>query len=259
MPAMHQASGRLASTVMSKTASGSIPRASAGACPGRPRRRVEDQQAGAVVGQAELPARAQHPVRRHSPHLAPADLEAAREHGADRGQRDQVAHREVHGAADDLDGSPPASTTTRRIRSAPSIARSPHPGHHDVVEPLAHPLDPLDDQAEVVERRPRAATSPPKGAKSRSQERGAHESSSRVRAQNWGRKRTSFSIRARMSGMRVAHLRQAVDAEAEGEPGPPSASMPRRRTRPGRPCRSRPARPSPLEQVRHPSPPQIGR
>ena len=79
MPVMHQASGRLPSTVMSKTMSGSSPSASMSGVPGVARRLVaQDQQAGAVVGEPELLPRAQHPVGDDAAQLAAGDLEAAR-------------------------------------------------------------------------------------------------------------------------------------------------------------------------------------
>ena len=68
---------------------------------------AEDEEPRSVVGEAELPARAQHPVGEHAAHLAPADLEPAGQHRADGSQRDPVPHLEVECAAHDVEGLPP--------------------------------------------------------------------------------------------------------------------------------------------------------
>ena len=175
IPAMHQASGRLPSTVMSKTMSGTRPSASVSGVPGLARRLVaQDQQAGPSSERPSSLPEHSMPLEVDAPHLAPADLEAAGQHGADRGQRDPVAHREVVGAADDLERvrrrhRPRPGGSCRRLR----WRRSRAPGDHDVVQALAHLLDRLDHQAQIVERGAQRPVSSGNGAKSRSQLSGA--------------------------------------------------------------------------------------
>ena len=157
-PTMHQASGRLPSTVMSKTMSGSSPSASMSGVPGSPGAsspRTSSPAPSSVMPELACPSRAcrwtQTPRILRRPISKPPGQD-----GADRGQRHPVADREVVRPADDLERRPaPASTTTRRIRSAPSIGVDlGDAADHDVLEPLADVLDRLDDQAEVVERGP---------------------------------------------------------------------------------------------------------
>ena len=115
---------------------------------------AQDQQTRGVVGEAQLGARAQHAVGDDALHLAPTDLEAARQDGADRGQRDPVPHLEVVGAADDLDRLLEAGVD----QDAPDLVGAldgrdlEDPADHDVGQPLPDVLDALDDQSEVVER-----------------------------------------------------------------------------------------------------------
>ncbi len=82
---------------------------------------AEDQQAGPVVGEAELLARAEHAVGGHAPQLALTDLEAPGQDGPDRRQRHPVPHLEVGGAAHDLEWFGPA----RRRRWSGGFCRRP--------------------------------------------------------------------------------------------------------------------------------------
>ena len=63
--------------------------------------RVEDQDAAVVVAGAELAGGADHPVGHVAVGLAGGDLETAGQHRAGQRHDDQVAGREVVGAADD--------------------------------------------------------------------------------------------------------------------------------------------------------------
>ncbi len=74
---------------------------------------AEDQEAGAVVGEPELLPRAEHPVGHDAAHLAPLDLEAAGEDGADRAP---AGH-----------GRPPRSCARRRRSRAARRRRRPRP------------------------------------------------------------------------------------------------------------------------------------
>ena len=104
MPAMHQASGRLPSTVMSKTVSASRPSASVNGVPGAAT--ISSPSTRRPAPSSERPSSApgaQHPVGVDAAHFAAADLEPAGQHGADRSQGHPVPHLEVGGAADDLE------------------------------------------------------------------------------------------------------------------------------------------------------------
>ena len=116
IPAMHIASGRFASTAMSRTVSRSIPSASATGVPGSATVACsEDEQARPVFRKAEFSARAKHPLRGDALHLAPADLHAAGENACRRGASGtRSPSREIPCSADDLhlaasgiDGDPP--------------------------------------------------------------------------------------------------------------------------------------------------------
>ena len=123
-PAMHQASGRLASTATSKTASVSMPERLGQRPPdGGPVHVGQQQDPVVVLGQTELPTRAQHPVGRHALHLGPLDLHVPRAAGLppgpgppDRPRRSSMAPHTTS------TGPRPSSTTTRRILSAPGMA-----------------------------------------------------------------------------------------------------------------------------------------
>ncbi len=99
---------------------------------------AQDQQAGAVVGQPELLARAQHPVGLDTTQRAPRDLGAVRKDGADRGEGDAVPQREVVRAAHDLE------LVRAGVHHDPPDAVGPldgadlgHPADHDVAQALA--------------------------------------------------------------------------------------------------------------------------
>src|SRR5690606_12740270 len=64
--------------------------------------RVEHQEPGMLVRQAELARRAEHSVARHAAHLYRFDGEAARKPGTGQGAGHLEARRDVRGAADDL-------------------------------------------------------------------------------------------------------------------------------------------------------------
>ena len=155
IPEMHQASGRLPSTVMSKTVSTRSPSASMIGVPGLARRLVaQDQQARAVVGETELLARAQHAVGHHAAQRSRGDLEAPGQDGPDRRQRHPVPHLEVGGAAHDLERLRPAAVDDGEADLVGALDRADleHPADHHVAQPLADVLDRLDDETEVVQR-----------------------------------------------------------------------------------------------------------
>ncbi len=118
--------------------------------------RPEDHQPVAVVAEAQLAARAQHPVRGDPAQLPAGDrLLGLREERADRRERHAVADIEVARAAHDLewlgtgvddDQADPVGTLdgTNLEDSA----------HDDLAQALPHVLDALDDEPEVVERSP---------------------------------------------------------------------------------------------------------
>ena len=114
---------------------------------------AENQDARLVLRQAQLAARAQHPVGGDAPHPALLDAELARQHGADRCEGDNVAHGEVPGPANHLDW----FRASRVDHDAPDLVRLrdrrdlQHPGQHDVAQAFADVFDALHDQAESVE------------------------------------------------------------------------------------------------------------
>ena len=118
---------------------------------------------------------------------------------------------------------PPPSTMVRRILSAPLIgADLEHPADHHVVQPLADVLDRLDDEAEVVQR---VAQHPDvvgeRGEITEPAERSAHGGLSRCGARSELREEADVVLQEGAHVRNgVAHLRQPVDAEPEGEARP---------------------------------------
>ena len=89
--------------ISTSTTTSSSPTYGRASSPGvAPGRRVEHDDAGVVVADAELAGRADHAVRVVPVRLAGADVEPARQHAAGQDHRDQVADDEVGRAADDL-------------------------------------------------------------------------------------------------------------------------------------------------------------
>ena len=179
--------------------------------------RSQDEQSRGVGAQAELGRRAQHPVRRHAAHLAAGDLDPAGEHGPDGRERHDVADDVVPGAADDLDG---LVATGVDEGEADAVGAGDRPdlddaGHDDTGEAAPDVLDRLDDETEGVQlgtergdtlgvgrvdaegrelaqpgkRYPHAAPYP------------VLSDDPACGTQNPARKRTSFSMKARMSSI----------------------------------------------------------
>jgi hypothetical protein len=115
---------------------------------------VEQEEAGVVVADAELAARAEHPVGDHPAHGAPRDLHAVRQRRPDRCERHERTDLVVPRAADHLDA---ARAVVDGREADPVRALDRVDGldahDHDAVEGAAHGLDPLHDEAEVVEHR----------------------------------------------------------------------------------------------------------
>ena len=254
-PAMHQASGRFPSTVMSKTVSGAIPSASIDRRPGLGALGAgQHEQPFAVVGEAELPSRAQHPVGDDPLHLAATDLDPAGQHGADRGQRHEVADPEVEGPADDLERLAVARGRRRPAGSGRPPRWPPPPG----------PGRPR------CRSRPSPTRSTPSTMRPRSS---SARRRARRRRRRWGRTPSARTTgRARCSselpeepevvldegphvGDLVAHHGAPVDAEPEREARPlargrsPTASNTAGSTMPHPPSSTHPV----PEQVRHPA------
>ena len=115
--------------------------------------RPEHQDPLVVLGQPELAARAQHPVRDHATQPPLLDLELPRQHGAHRGERNHVAGLEIPGAADDLDRFAPAGVDDDAadpvgLRDGGDLE---HTGEHNLPQTLADPLHAFDDKTERVE------------------------------------------------------------------------------------------------------------
>ena len=122
--------------------------------------RLDDQDAGVVVGQAQLRRRAQHPLRPLPPHLPPGDLHTVGQPGADGGQGHEVAGAEVERPAHDLPGSPGAvagvDLDQLHLVGVGMDVGGHHPGHDHPVQPLPHPLHTLHHQPQLRQRRGQA-------------------------------------------------------------------------------------------------------
>ena len=249
IPATHHASGRLASTAMSNTASGPIPSASTRAAragsgtPARPTRRrhaAEDEDPLVVLGQPELAPRAQHPVGDDAFHLAPADREPAGEHRAHRGEGHDVALVEVPRPAHHLDRLAAGLDHDTADPVGPGDgADLEHAGQDDVAEALAR-------RARPPRRRGRGRRGPPPGRRGRPRRGRSRPATTAGRARDRSDLAQDADVVVEEDphvGDLVAHLGAAVDAEPEGEPRPLARrrARPRRRRR-GRPCRTRRAR-----------------
>ena len=114
--------------------------------------RGEEQDPVVIAAEPQLVRGAQHPVRPDAGHLAPADLHAVRHHGADGGERDEVAGLHVERTAADLQGLAVARVHDDLVDlvgplDGPGLE---HPGDDDAVQPLADPLELFDGHAEVA-------------------------------------------------------------------------------------------------------------
>ncbi len=204
-PAMHQASGRLASTATSNTTSRLDAEGVGERLPGRGHPRLrEDEQPLVVVREPELPTRTEHAVRPDALHRDLGDRHAAGQDRPDGGEHHQVADREVGSAAHHLGARravvhhhfPDPIGTGDRVDASTVTTRSPP-------RPSPTASHPLDHEPEIVEGgREFDSGRPSKGAKSVSQESGTRTTwPSGPGHQNWPTKRRSFSIRKRMSGI----------------------------------------------------------
>ena len=177
-PAIDQASGRLPSTVMSKTTSGSIPSASTSghARAAIPSTSVEDHQPAPSVVESpssrpehSIPFETTPRIVRRAISMPPGSRVPTRASGTRSPSAKLKAPQTISRLRRPVDDHPadPVGPLDRP-------ATSSHPGDDDVAEALAHALDALDHEAEVVEGRDEARRGrPSKGAKSRSQESGA--------------------------------------------------------------------------------------
>ena len=150
----------------------STPRASVHRDPERQAGR-QDQDAAVVVAHAQLARRAEHAVRPLAPQLAAGDLQAVGHHGAERGQRHEVADGHVEGAAADLQRLAVAGVDVDELDAVGRRvgAQGQHLGHDDAVDRLADDDRLLDRQAEGARAcRPARQAAPSMGASSRSQD-----------------------------------------------------------------------------------------
>src|ERR1700722_7614647 len=224
MPVMHHASGRLPSTVMSNTVSASRPNATIRGVPGsattssgRTRRPAPSSDRPSSTPEHSMPLDAipfilRKPISEPSGRTAPTGASGTRSPTEKLGAPQTISS-----------GSPPASTRTRRMRSAPlmaviSVTR--------LTTTSWRPSPTRSTPSTTSPRSSRAAASSPmssgKGAKSRSQLSGARTN---VFLVGW----TISKLRQESDvvlhegadvGDLVAHQGAAVDAEAEGEAGP---------------------------------------
>ncbi len=113
---------------------------------------IEDHESEVIVAQTQLAGRAQHPVTGDAAHLAPDDLETARQHGADGREGHVIATFEVRGAADDFER-PVAGVDRDEAHAVGALDRTDlvDACDDDVLESRAHQIDSLNYQSEVVE------------------------------------------------------------------------------------------------------------
>ena len=185
---------------------------------------TENQEAGSVVGEAELLAGAQHAVGGHAAQLALADFEVTGQDRTNRRERHPVPHLEVGRTADDLEWLRSAAIDDGEADFVGTLDRADveHPSHHHLAEPFADVLDRLDHEPEVVQ----GVTQCPDVVGKRSEitkpaERCAHGGLSRCGVSSELREEADVVLE---EGAHVwdgvTHLRQPVDAEPEREAGP---------------------------------------
>ncbi len=166
---------------------------------------VELEDAAAVLSDAELHARADHPLGELAADLRPLDAKPSGEHGALDGDRDSLARADVRRAADDREGTLPPRVDraeTQPVRPGMPAALEHLPEHDPRVRGRER-LDPLDVQAEHREipgelvRALRDIDVPFEPFEARLHPR----TSGAASPQNWPRKRRSFARSLRMSSM----------------------------------------------------------
>ena len=229
-PAMLQASGRLASTATSNTTSGSSPRAPANPTPGAApstslSRRIPSWSSERRSSRPEhsIPLETTPFILR----LAMAKPPGSTAPTGARGTRSPTSKFQAPQTTSI--GAVPSWTTTRRIRSAPSMGASSSTWATTTsAEALADPLDALDHQTQVVQDRGQVSGIPLEGGEvTKPRKRYAHDGPLRLLASDLGHTTSELTQEAEVVvgqdphvGDLVPHLRAPVDAEAEGEPGP---------------------------------------
>jgi hypothetical protein len=130
-----------------------------------------------VIAESEFTTRAEHPVRGHSSHLAPGDLETTRQHRTDWSERYEISKSEVRRPAHNLEWTL-TSIDDDEANLVGAFDRSNliNPCHDDVIEPFADVINLLDHETEVVEREPKHLDVIGEGGKiSKPRKRYAHE------------------------------------------------------------------------------------
>ena len=215
-PATDMASGRLGLISRSYSTSGARPSASAIGVPGL---EVGGSRTRMPAWSSPSPSSrrgAQHAVGPLAAHLAAGDLHAVGHGRAERGERHQVAHGHVEGAAADLEGLAVAGVDVDQLDPV-GVGVGPqveHPGHDDAVEPLADAVDRLDGHAEVAHHVAEHDSGRPRRARTRGARTGGPSCVELLQEAD-----VAGDI-SRRSSHAVADQGQAVDAEAEREAGP---------------------------------------
>ncbi len=234
-PAMLQASGRLASTATSKTTSGTIPMASTSRRPGTAPFEPPEPPALSAPSSTRIPSWSSDSPSSRPEHSMPLEVTpfivrrpiskspgSTAPTGA-RGTKSPTS--KFHAPHTTSTGSPPALTTTRRIRSAPSMGAISST-RATTTSPSPSPTRSMPSTTKPRSSRvaARSAGSPSNGAKSRSQDRGTRTSVLSELAQE----ADVVLDQGAHVGNPMPHLGAAIDAEAEGETGPPVSVDPHR-------------------------------
>ena len=167
----------------------------------RCRRRLKLQNAVVVLSQTQLLRRAQHPVGLGAADLAPLELHAARQDGADRRERIDLSRLHVRRAADDFDRPARASGIDDADGQPVGVRvlfHLEHAGDEDVAQILVQRRDPLD-RRDVGGEQPLHLARVERATQHCLQPTTREDH--RTPPANCARKRTSLSYSNRMSGM----------------------------------------------------------
>jgi hypothetical protein len=108
-----------------------------------------------VVSQAKFTRRTEHSVRRHAAHGPLGDREASRQYSAHGGERDEVAHGEVHRSTNDLERAVSrVDDNQSNAIGAFDGANLVHSRDHHVAQAFTDVFHAVDHETEVVQNHP---------------------------------------------------------------------------------------------------------
>ncbi|CAB4803626.1 unannotated protein [freshwater metagenome] len=114
--------------------------------------RIENVNTGMVFTESEFPSRAQHSVRPFTAHFTTSDLHAVRHCCAERGQRNNVANREVGGAATNLQSLAIAKIDVDKLNlvGIGVLAKFKNLDRDNAIETFADALDGFNGHTEIA-------------------------------------------------------------------------------------------------------------